>query len=106
MDAESVEAATAEPAQEAATLLRVIADRPLTAAQSADLDAVLAELEHYIRAADSDRSVLYGPVGDLKIIELTALDGEPVSKTQRDRVKRLAGALAPPDRRPMLRRRR
>ena len=107
MDADPVDVATVDPADETVGLLRGIADRLLTPSQSADLDAVLDELEEFVRNPERDPSVLVGPNGDLKIIEITTgNDGSPVSKKERERIKRLAAKLTPHGRRPMLRRRR
>jgi hypothetical protein len=107
MDADPVDATTADPADETAGLLRGIAQSQLTPSQSTDLDAVLDELEQFVAAPERNSSVLVGPNGDLKIIEITAgTDGSPVSKTQRERIKRLVAKLTPDGRRPVLRRRR
>jgi hypothetical protein len=107
MDADPVDADIEDPAEETAALLRGIADRQLTPIQSTDLDAVLDELEEFVRNPGRDPSVLVGPNGDLKIIEITTgPEGLPVSKTQRERIKRLVAKLTHQRGRPMLRRRR
>jgi hypothetical protein len=95
MDEHALPASGTDPAHEVATLLRGVADRQLTPQHSADLDEVLAELELLVRSGDD--AALSRANGDLRIIDTTAGWGSPaatpVSRAQRDRIKRLIPAL-------------
>jgi len=92
-----------DPVPEIATSLRALADRQLTHEQSADLDEILGELESLVREDAGDRSLLARCNGDLKVIETAPGSGVslvPVSRAQRDRIKRLLPWLGPDRRRP------
>jgi hypothetical protein len=103
MDEYAVPASGPDPAREVVILLRGVADRQLTPQQSADLDEVLTELELLVRKGDF--AALPRANGDLRIIDTTAGWGSPaatpVSRTQRDRIKRLIPALEPDRKRTM-----
>jgi hypothetical protein len=103
MDEHAFSAPGVDPAREVAILLRGVADRQLTPQQSADLDDVLTELEALVR--QGERASLPRLHGDLRIIDTTAGWGSPVaaavSRTQRDRIRRLVSALVPERRRTM-----
>jgi hypothetical protein len=106
MDEQARDSAGSDPVPEITTNLRVLADRQLTEEQAADLDEILSELEALVRRGIGDPSTLARCKGDLKIIETAAewADGTaclvPVSRAQRDRIKRLLPLLAPDRRRP------
>jgi hypothetical protein len=103
MDEHPNSASGADPAHDVASLLRDVAERPLTPQQAADLDEVLTELEALVRNADLDALPRLG--GDLRIIDTTAGWGSPaavaVSRTQRERIRRLLPALSSDRRRGM-----
>ena len=104
MDEPVLDATGSDPVHEIATSLRAVADRQLSPEQAADLDEILAELEALVRKG-SDPSTLARCNGDLKVLETAAGWGDatvtvaPVSRAQRDRIRRLLPWLGPERRR-------
>ncbi len=97
--------AAADPARDISTLLRVAGAWRLTAQQSTDLDAILADLERAVRRSRTDRATLVRLNGDLTVLDATAdrasttprLVGKvsPLTRAQRVRIKRVVAALIP-----------
>jgi hypothetical protein len=97
--------ATADPAREIATSLRVADAWRLTAEQSTDLDAILTDLELAVRRGRLDRAALARLNGDVTILDTTAIRAPatppagvtvfPITRAQRVRIKRVVNTLIP-----------
>ena len=104
MDELSIAAAT-DPAGDIVAMLRVAGAWRLTADQSADLDAILADLERAVRRGRRDRSVLVRLNGDLTVLDATAnrapatppagVGVSPPTRAQRIRMRRVLTVLIP-----------
>jgi hypothetical protein len=95
--------AAGDPARDISTLLRVAGAWRLTAQQSTDLDAIVADLERAVRR--SNRATLIRLNGDLTVLDATAnrasttpplgVKVSPLTRAQRVRIKRVVAALIP-----------
>ncbi len=94
-----------DPARDISAVLRVAGAWRLTAQQSTDLDAIVADLERAVRRSRTDRASLVRLNGDLTVLDTTVNRASmtppvgakvsPLTRAQRVRIKRLVAALIP-----------
>jgi hypothetical protein len=88
--------ATADRVRDIAALLRAAATWHLTDEQATDLDHIVTDLEQALQSNGADLGALARVNGDLKVLESTVRkSGSPISREQRDRIKRVILELDP-----------